>query len=192
MANPILLPCDGCEQLAAPEHFSRRLQRLEWATRFRPIHIQTLLLGAIAPEDDQDFLYAPEGSPEGEARILLEAVQIAGEGKSREAMLTEFQKRGLMLTHILECPLEVSATAGDARALIEKHLSAAAARIRRSLKAKRVFLLSAELRDLADTLRAANLGCPVLPASTGTFLPSPSPAEPEFQLFRAALAGAQP
>jgi len=43
MAVPTLLPCDGCGQPASAEHIARRLQRLEWATRFRPIHIQAPL-----------------------------------------------------------------------------------------------------------------------------------------------------
>jgi len=49
MAVPTLLPCDGCGQPASAEHIARRLQRLEWATRFRPIHIQALLLAAFRP-----------------------------------------------------------------------------------------------------------------------------------------------
>ena len=51
--------CDGCGQPASSEHTARRLQRLEWATRYRPIHLHTLLLGAISPADDANFLYWP-------------------------------------------------------------------------------------------------------------------------------------
>jgi hypothetical protein len=187
MTDSMLLTCDGCGQLAAPEHIARRLRRLEWTTRFRPLHIQTLLLGGISPRDDDEFLYHPDASTKGEARVVLDAVQVSTEGKSREAVLTEFQKLGLMLTHVLECPVEDNAA--GSREAIEKHLLATVARIRRSLKPKRVLLLSADLDHLADQLRRTDLGCPILPDSAGTFLRSQSPREAEVQAFRAALEG---
>lgn len=179
MSNPSLLPCDGCGQLAAPAHIARRLQRLEWATRFRPVHIQALLLAGIAPQRDDDFLYAPQSTFHGEARTLLQAVQIPTEGKSHETVLSEFQKLGLMLTHVLECPLEEGVLPEQAPTLLEKQLPSAVARIRRSLKPKRILLISADLQQLANKLLPIDLGCSVLPG----------PAETDFQAFRAALAG---
>lgn len=189
MPDPILLPCDGCGQLADPPHFSRRLQRLAWATRFRPVHIQALLLGGIAPKLDADFLYSPGPTFGGEARTILNAVQISTEGKSSEAVLSEFQKLGLMLTHILECPLEVSVSPAQAHALLEKQLPATSARIRRSLKPKRVLLISPDLQQLAHKLHLTDLGCAILPAPEGTFLPTPAPSESDFRAFRMALVG---
>jgi len=186
MTNAIPLRCDGCGQVAEPAHIARRLQRLEWATRFRPVHIQTLLLGGACPERDAEFLYCPESTIEGEARNILQAAQVTMEGKSREAILTEFQKLGLMLTHVLECPLADGISADEASAAIRSHLPAAIARLRRSLKPKRVFLISGQLGEFAERLRQADLGCPVLPAPTGTFLQSLSPAEPGWQALRDA------
>jgi CRP-like cAMP-binding protein len=55
----------------------------------------------------------------------------------------------------------------NARALIEKHLPAVAARIRRSLQPKRV--LSVELQELGDCLREAKLGCPFSRLRQGHF-----------------------
>jgi hypothetical protein len=189
MANMTVLPCDGCGQLATAQHISRRLQRLEWATRFRPLHIQTLLLGGIPSQRDDEFLYSPALSQNGEAHTILEAVQISVEGKSKEVILVEFQKRGLMLAHVLECPLEANACASESHALIQNHLPAAVARIRRSLKPKRVLLLSPHLQRLADQLHQIDLGCPVFPALAGSYLPSANPAETELEAFRSALAG---
>ena len=37
MTNLIALRCDGCGQAASPEHMARRLRRLEWTTRYRPV-----------------------------------------------------------------------------------------------------------------------------------------------------------
>lgn len=189
MPNPILLSCDGCGQLAESAHISRRLQRLAWATRFRPVHIQALLLSGIAPKHDPDFLYAPDSSFQGEAGTILKAVQLSTKGKSAENILAEFQKLGLMLTHILECPLEDGVTTSQAHDLLEKQLPATIARIRRSLKPKRVLLISSDLHHLADHLHLTNVGCPILPSPAGAFLSSPNPAENDFEAFRAALAG---
>src|SRR5258708_24143168 len=71
--NSTALRCDGCGQLASPEHIARRLQRLEWTTRFRPVHIGTLLLGAIAPRNDNEFIYSSACAWDGEAKMLLAA-----------------------------------------------------------------------------------------------------------------------
>jgi hypothetical protein len=188
MTNDSSLRCDGCGQLADATHIARRLRRLEWATRFRPVHIQTLLLSGVCPQRDREFLYSPGLLIDGEARNILQAVQVSTEGKSREAFLTEFQKLGLMLTHVLECPL----VDGSARATAEAfqhQLPSAVARIRRSLKPKRVLLISAQLAPFAQSLHHANLGCPVFPEGGGVLLPSANPGESEIQDLRAALAG---
>jgi len=50
------LVCDGCGQSADAEHIARRLKRLENMTRYRPIHIQALLMGAASPAEDGDHL----------------------------------------------------------------------------------------------------------------------------------------
>src|SRR5216684_666718 len=106
MTNSSALVCDGCGQTASAEHIARRLKRLEWTTRYRPVHIHTLFLGAFSPHDEKDFLYAPGGGFQGEAASLLAALGISTAGKTAEAVHTEFQRAGFFLTHILECPLE--------------------------------------------------------------------------------------
>jgi len=187
MAVPTLLPCDGCGQLASAEHIARRLQRLEWATRFRPIHIQALLLAASAPEADSDFLYSPDSRFTGPANILLTALGISTAGKSSEEVLADFQKRGLVLAHLLECPIEPGTDTSEARALLERHLPQALSRIRRSLKPKRILVVSPELQPLAPQLTESALGCPVFytffATSRGEFASDAS----ELAAFRAAL-----
>jgi hypothetical protein len=184
----MLLPCDGCGQLADSAHLSRRLIRLAWTTRFRPLHIQALLLSGIAPKQDSDFLYSPNSSFHGEAATILKAVHIQTEGKSPEIVLAEFQKLGLLLAHVLECPLDEGATTAQAHSYLVAEIPATIARIRRSLKPKRVLLLSADLQPYAAKFHEADLPCPVLPESTGTFLVSPEPTDADLQSFRAALA----
>jgi hypothetical protein len=143
MANHAALRCDGCGQAASPEHIARRLQRLEWATRYRPIHIGALLLGDVAPSNDADFLYAPAGAFSGEAALVLRGRGVETAGKSRETVLAEFQRGGFFLTHVLECPLEPGkAEKAGMEGLVAERLASVIARIRRSLQPKKVIAIS--------------------------------------------------
>src|SRR6266478_2583355 len=108
------LLCDGCGQEASAEHIARRLRRLEWTTRYRPVHINTLLLGAFSPQEERDFLYAPGGEFHGEAGHLLDALAISTAGKAADAVHAEFQRAGFFLTHVLECPLDSGVGQGKA------------------------------------------------------------------------------
>jgi hypothetical protein len=159
--NKTDLRCDGCGQAASPEHIARRLQRLEWTTRYRPVHIGTLLLGAFAPQNDSEFIYSPAGAWDGEARILLAAAGLTLEGKSAEATLAEFQRRGFLLTHVLECPLE-NGERGRIEELVANRLPALLARIRRSLKPKRLIPISLALEQFIPALTAGDLPCAIL------------------------------
>jgi hypothetical protein len=155
------LACDGCGQSASPEHIARRLLRLEWTTRYRPVHIGALLLGSVSPLSDEDFLYA--GKFQGEADRLLEAVGISPAGKSPETVLSEFQRGGFFLTHVLECPLDAGEDGESyGESLLAHRVSPVLTRIRRSLKPKRVVLISDLLAPLAARLSSGELECPVI------------------------------
>jgi hypothetical protein len=163
MTTSIEVPCDGCGRSASPEHTARRLRRLEWTTRYRPVHINTLFLGAFSPLEDVDFLYAPSEEFRGEAAQLLEALGIAASGKAAEAVHAEFQRGGYFLTHVLECPLGMDGESEtETVGLLVKRLEPVARRIRRSLKPKRVVLLSEELAPIVEKIAELELGCPVI------------------------------
>ena len=187
MAVPTLLPCDGCGQLASAEHIAHRLQRLEWATRFRPIHIQALLLAAAAPEADSEFLYSPEAPFSGLAGDLLSALSISTAAKSKEEVLADFQKRGLFLAYLLECPVAPDTEPPEAVDLLDRHLPQAVARIRRSLKPKRVLVLSKDLQPFLPQLSESDLGCPVVYTPLAASSPAVPPSPDEIVAFRAAL-----
>ena len=159
--NKTDLCCDGCGQAASPEHIARRLQRLEWTTRFRPVHIATLLLGAVAPQRDSEFLYSPAGAWEGEAKSLLAAAGLTLEGKSAEVTLAEFQRGGFLLTHVLECPVE-GGGGSNTQQLIAKRLPSVLSRIRRSLKPKRLIPISPALEQFLPALTGGDLPCSIL------------------------------
>ena len=159
-ANASEIWCDGCGQPASPEHIGRRLQRLEWATRYRPIHLHTLLLGAISPQAPADFLYSPEETHSGEAANLIAAAGISPASKSADAIQSEFQRRGIYLTHVLECPLDVPSSGVDFlnNALITR-LPTLFTRIRRSLKPKRLAFISGSLTPSIERFASAQLNC---------------------------------
>ena len=159
--NSSVLRCDGCGQPASPEHIARRLQRLEWTTRYRPVHVGTLLLGAVAPQDDSAFIYSPAGAWDGEAKLLFAATGVTPEGKSAEAALAEFQRGGFLVAYVLECPLEDGVDRRIAE-LIGNRLPAVLARIRRSLKPKRLAPISKWLEQFLPALASGALPCILL------------------------------
>ena len=191
MTSSSALVCDGCGQVASAEHIARRLQRLEWTTRYRPVHINTLFLGAFSPQDEKDFLYAPSGEFRGEAALLLDAVGISTAGKAADTVHAEFQRAGFFLTHVLECPIEgESASQVEAQAALKARLPAVATRIRRSLKPKRVMAVAEALSSVMQDIVMLDLGCPVLLDRGKPFRLEKSPGENEVERFREALAGA--
>jgi hypothetical protein len=188
MTNNAGLRCDGCGQLASAEHVARRLRRLEWATRYRPVHIQALLLGAVAPREDADYLYSPGGEFRGEAAQLLRAVGVPFDGRLAEAAQAEFQSGGFFLTHILECPLEDGdGSKVDATRLLREHLSSVASRIRRSLKPRRVILVTEMSQLLVQDMLSMDLGCPVVLDDGRPFAFGSTATDGETSKFRAVL-----
>jgi hypothetical protein len=184
-----LLLCDGCGQPASQEHLARRLQRLEWATRFRPVHIATLLLAAASPTSDEEFLYS--GKFAGEAGALLDAAGIVVANKSSETVLSEFQRGGFFVTYVLECPLEATGNKNSSLDdLVSRRMSAVAARIRRSLKPKRTILFASEPASGVAMIAGANVGCPVLLDDGKPFVVDSSMGSGAAMRLRELLAGA--
>jgi hypothetical protein len=176
MDSRTTIRCDGCGQPASPEHIAARLKCLECATRFRPVHINVLFLGAAAPGIEAEFLYAgaEENAPSsstggfrGEGKQILLAAglgpMLENNPHSRGGALAEFQHRGYFLTHVLECRLDAAMT-GE-RMLAEqcaRQMPVAMARIRRSLKPRRIVLFSPALDALIPEMAAGELGAALL------------------------------
>jgi hypothetical protein len=148
--------CDGCGQPADSAHLARRLKRLENMTRYRPIHVQALFLGAASPADDQEYLYSAQGGFAGQGVTLLRSLAVETAGRTVEATLTDFQRRGYLLAHVLECS-EASGNGAVGREGLARRLPAMMTRIRRSFRPKRVVLLGQELAEFVLQFMAANL-----------------------------------
>jgi hypothetical protein len=166
--------CDGCGQPATPQHIARRLRRLELATRFRPIHIGMLFLAEAPPARVEDYFYSYDAAGAAErsrpSRVFLESlfegVGISREeGKSDEACLGEFQRRGFFLADALECPWEEIKSGPGAEAeqsggfeLWQRIAPILVKRIQFSYKPRHMVLLSARMRHLIPVLQQAGLG----------------------------------
>jgi len=163
MGTPQIVLCDGCGQNASSPHLAARFQRLEWSTRYRPLHINTLLLGAVAPPNDSEFIYADASPFSGEAATLLRTAGIEAAGKTPETIHHEFQRAGLFVAYVLDCPLETTANgAGQLQPLLSKRIPATLTRIRRSIKPKRLALIAPELDAFLEQFTSAALDCSVL------------------------------
>jgi hypothetical protein len=161
-------------------------------TRYRPVHVGTVLLGAYSPDGDSDFLYAETPEITGEAARVLSAVGISADGKKKEATLSEFQRGGFLLGYVLECPLEAeSRSAAAVAALLKARMPAFLARLRRSFQPKRVASISSKLDPFLAGLTETELSCALLSDGGKSFaLDGPSP-EKEIEKLREAHAAAR-
>ena len=151
-----IILCDGCGQPAQPEHIARRLKRLENTTRYRPIRVQALFLGVVSPLESGEHLYSAQGAFRGEGATLLAALGVDPAGRSVEEVLSDFQRRGYLFAHLIECG-EKASDARVCREALARRIAATLTRIRRSFKPKRVVLLGQELAEFIPQFVAANL-----------------------------------
>ncbi len=150
--------CDGCGRESSSDHLARRFARLEQATRHRPIHMQAVFLSAQSPRNLEAYLYCAEREFSGEAAALLSVLQIETAGRSAESVLTEFQRKGFFLTHVLECAPDVEHSQLDLGEALKKQLPMVTRRLRTSLRSKRVIALSAAMNLVTADLSAAQIG----------------------------------
>jgi hypothetical protein len=152
--------CDGCGAQVDDAHIRARIERLEMATRFRPVHIQVLLLGVAPPAAPEDFFYraAEKGTDRsaGGRHFFDTLLSCTGENSSRFATeaeaLTEFQRRGLFFTHVVECP---SASTAEKEAALARCAPSLVKRIQFSYKPKHIAPVVSELQSIIALLATA-------------------------------------
>jgi hypothetical protein len=145
--------CDGCAAEVDEVHIRRRIERLELATRFRPIHIQVLLLDAAPPAELEDYFYRPaESSCERTVASRMFFDELAkcvgparGSPRQEESVLTEFQKRGFFLAYAVECPV---ASPQELAQKVNRVASTVLLRVNSSYKPKFVVPISRDLQSL--------------------------------------------
>lgn len=180
--SPIL--CDSCGQPASPEHIRERLARLQLATRFRPVHISLLLVCTAPPANLADDLYAWDQQSAGrEARTYIEGLfnLVAPSPTNNSALqLAEFQRRGVYLASLVECPLPAgppdSRNVADSQDLAARYGPVLVKRIAHSYKPRQIALLSPMAPGLAHLLRTAGFGPRLIADGQGIEVPSPDDA----------------
>jgi hypothetical protein len=154
--------CDGCGAQADGAHIRRRIERLELATRHRPIHIQGLLIDASPPARMEDYFYratSDRSARSALSRVYFEELTQSG-GRAcgaevhEEGALADFQRRGLFLTYAVECPVE---NPEELRKAIGRLASTLLKRILSSYKPKQIALLSPETEELIRDFQTAGL-----------------------------------
>jgi len=163
--------CDGCGVTTPAAHIRRRIERLEMATRYRPIHMQTLFLALAPPDPMEDFFYSvapPSAERSVAAKQWLAGVMaqagIAGAFSGDAAALAEFQRRNYYLAYVLECPVaeaypgrDAAADHGIAGAIVRDHGAALLRRIQFSYRPKQIALVEPGIPELAETLRQSGV-----------------------------------
>src|ERR1700730_14489603 len=102
--------CDACGTRTDEDHIRRRVERLEFATRYRPVHIKVLLLDGAPPARLEDYFYqaAKDRSVRSASSRMYfdELVKSAGISVGpdlrEESALKDFQGRGFFLTSAVE------------------------------------------------------------------------------------------
>ncbi len=152
--------CDGCGAQVDEAHIRRRIERLELATRFRPIHIHVLVLDAAPPPAPEDQFYrAAASAPRSVASQIFfaEITKSAGlqpsESAHEEATLAEFQRRGFFLAYAVECPVESHALLDAA---VTRLASTVLLRINASYKPKFIAPVSPALQPLLPMLQSSS------------------------------------
>jgi hypothetical protein len=118
-------------------------------------------------------------------------VGISTRGKAPAEIHGEFQAAGFFLTHLMECPVEThlgyegqtGRTAPDLTTLLCEHLPSVVSRVRRSLKPRRVMLVTEVPPTVVEDILSMNLGCPVVLDQGRAFRLSASTERVSFSRF---------
>jgi hypothetical protein len=170
--------CDSCGQPASPEHVRERLARLELITRYRPIHIGLLLVCTSPPVSLLDDLYAWEQQAAGpKARDYLQGLLqcfTSEGGSSPGGQLSDLQRRGVFLSRLVECPINLNLSASDSKNenLATLYGPVLIKRIQFSYKPRQIALLAPVAPGLADLLRKAGFGPQLIAEGQGIEIPA--------------------
>jgi hypothetical protein len=151
--------CDSCGAHVDDAHIRQRIERLELATRFRPIHISVLLIDAAPPARFEDYFYRAtnersERSPASRDYfdgLVKCAGAVPGPEMNEDAALAEFQRHGFFLIGAVECAPE---NHGDQAKALERAALGVLRRVKISYKPKSVAFLSPYTQVLVPMFQA--------------------------------------
>jgi hypothetical protein len=166
--------CDSCDAQVDDAHIRRRIERLELATRFRPIHISVLLIDAAPPARFEDYFYRAtndrsERSPASREYFdaLVKCAGVApGPEMNEDAALAEFQRHGFFLIGAVECTLEGHS---DPEKASERAAPGILRRVNVSYKPKSVAFLSPLTQGLVPMFQTNGWGARLILDDGGPF-----------------------
>src|ERR1700683_2630600 len=147
--------CDGCGAQADDLHIRQRIERLELATRFRPIHVQVLFVDSAPPARPEDFFYRP-AKDRSERSVgsrmffdeMMKCLLITpGPHFQGETSLAECQRRGFFLVPAVECPVDGYT---ELEAAVRRLAPTIQKRVQSSYKPKYILPLSQPTQDLVS------------------------------------------
>jgi hypothetical protein len=167
--------CDGCGSVVDEAHIRRRIERLELATRFRPIHIQVLLVDAAPPARVEDYFY--RAASDRSTRSLASRMYFdelakcgghpSGAAVNEEIVLAEFQRSGFFLTYAVECPLE---EVTEAERAVNRRGPTVVQRIQTSYKPKFVAPIGQRIAELIPLFELSGLSDRLVLSCGGPFV----------------------
>lgn len=155
--------CDSCGAQGDDAHIRRRIERLELATRFRPIHISVLLVDAGPPARFEDYFYratkdrserTPASREYFDALVNCAGI-VPGPDMDEDASLAEFQRHGFFVVGALDCALE---DPDDPAKAIEGAAGVLLRRVNVSYKPKLIAFLSGKTQSLVPIFQANGWG----------------------------------
>jgi hypothetical protein len=153
--------CDGCGAQVDDAHIRQRIERLELATRYRPVHISVLLIDAAPPARPEDYFYRAPASPSDRSSAgreyfdaLLNSAGVDARAQpNEETALAEFQRLGFFLIGAVECAL---ANPLGAQKAIEHVAPTLLRRVKISYKPKSIAMLSAATQPLVAAFQQSD------------------------------------
>jgi hypothetical protein len=154
-----------------------RIERLELATRYRPLHIGVLVVDAAPVGRMADFFYAgdmSEGRPDstrGNDEALYSLAGVSTENVCKDSRpLAEFQRAGFFVTSVAECALDEQL---DAERLAGELGGTFLLRVRHSYRPRFILPISQAVSGVLPLLVDAGYGEQILLGTNGqTFEPS--------------------
>jgi hypothetical protein len=166
--------CEGCGTRTDEAHVALRAERIEMASRFRPVQIKVLFLDPSPPGRKEDYFYAAATnrsvrSPASRSYFdeLAKAMGPMSVAGNEEGTLSEFRRKGFFLTHAVECPFE---NEGELHAAIRRLAPTAMKRVQYSLKPSYVVPIGTPTKELVRLFGLIGWGDHLVMDGAGPFV----------------------
>src|SRR5271154_429786 len=176
--------CEGCGTRTDDAHVARRTERIDLASKYRPVQIKVLFLDASPPSRIEDYFYSPTSNRAARSvpsrAYFDELAKTMGStlmASTEEGILTEFRRRGYFLSYAVECPFE---NEGELHAALRRLAPTALKRIQYSLIPNYIVPLGAATKELVRLFGLIGWGDRLVLDNAGPFV-DPYLADPRKQ-----------